>query len=112
MECKHGHDNKRHGFMCGSCIREDHKRREQMDRDALRRQRDDALARAEKAEAEVERTMAEWELMYAGRECPRCGYHVTMNVESSELCEVLGITRPESASGDDESAALAGKEQK
>ena len=37
--------------------------------------------------AEVERLMNERELMYAGRECPRCGYHVTTNIDSTALAE-------------------------
>jgi hypothetical protein len=40
------------------------------------------------ARAENEGTTDEWERMYAGRECPKCGYHVTMNVED-DLPEVF-----------------------
>lgn len=32
--------------------------------------------------ADKERLEKEWQVMYAGRECPNCGYHVTMNVEA------------------------------
>jgi len=42
--------------------------------------RDTALARVREVEAESEKMLDEWEKMYAGRECPKCRYHVTMNV--------------------------------
>jgi copper chaperone CopZ len=52
------------GMCCGQCV------------DAI----DAALARVREVEAESEKMLDEWEKMYAGRECPKCRYHVTMNV--------------------------------
>ena len=49
-----------------------------------------ALARAEKAEADSAKMLDEWETMYAGRECPKCRYHVTMNVSDDPPAMVAG----------------------
>lgn len=40
------------------------------------------------AQSENERITDEWERMYTGRECPRCGNHVTMNIEG-DLPEIF-----------------------
>jgi len=51
---------------------------------------DAALARAETAEADSAKMLDEWETMYAGRECPKCRYHVTMNVSDDPPAMVAG----------------------
>ena len=59
MECKHGHDNERDGFTCGSCIREDRERRDQLNRDAKDANLVALRAAIDASQAECERMRSE-----------------------------------------------------